>query len=310
MSIPSGRPLTVWMVNYNSVGFLTACLSGLSSPRIRRIVILDNASSSADRYALDSLASGDCRVSVIWSDHNLGFGAGHRAIAEFTAADRRPGDQIWILNPDTVVTSAAVERLSDVLGNDEADIVSPILLTGDPANPVTWFAGGDIDIRQGRVTHRNAGKDPKSNPGVGLIDSPFISGAATMMSRAAWDRLDGFRADLFLYWEDVDLSLRAQQLGLRMAVVSDAVIWHSEGGSTSSGSGVSPTAYYYSARNRILVASAFGNAVGLVLGRGFPFFLRLAATALLKGRRQRVAKLAAVMRGTLDGIRGRTGPKA
>ena len=309
MSAPAGSCLSVWIVNYHSAPLLERCLAGLSSTVIARIVILDNASGPDDQQLLRAFAAADPRIHLLISDTNVGFAAGHSRIAAATAG-AAAGELVWILNPDTEVTPAATERLCSVLASGAADIVSPVLLTGPADRPAIWFAGGELDRRRGRVTHRRAGEPPDApTPGAAPVDSPFLSGAALMMARATWDLLHGFRTDLFLYWEDVDLSLRAVSRQLRLAVVPDAVIWHAEGGSTPSAIGVSATAYYYSARNRIIVAGALGRPWGLVIGRGTPFLIRLAATALLKDRGRRLAKLWAVLRGTWDGVRGRTGPR-
>ena len=309
MSAPAPSCLSVWIVNYHSAHLLGRCLAGLSSTAISRIVILDNASGPDDQKLLHAFAAADSRIFLLISDTNVGFAAGHSRIAAATAA--APGELVWILNPDTEVTPAATERLCAVLNTGAADIVSPVLLTGPADRPAIWFAGGELDLRRGRVTHRRAGEPPEVTvPGGPLVDSPFLSGAAPMMARATWDLLHGFRTDLFLYWEDVDLSVRATARQLRLAVVPDAVIWHAEGGSTPSSTGVSATAYYYSARNRVIVSAAGWRRWGLVLGRGTPFLIRLAATALLKAPGRRLGKLRAVLSGTWAGLQGRTGPRA
>jgi N-acetylglucosaminyl-diphospho-decaprenol L-rhamnosyltransferase len=308
--LPPGPILSVWIVNYNSVDCLAQCIPGLNSERIRRIVVLDNASAQDDRNKLREMAAADPRITVIFSDTNVGFGAGHNRIAALTGGDVVPGELIWILNPDTVVTSPATERLYDAVASGRADIVSPVILYGRPEDPVFWFAGGRIETRNVAVTHTDAGRAAPVDSGPDVVSTEFVTGAAPLMSRATWDDLGGFRDDLFLYWEDVDLSLRARRSGKRLAVVRTAKIWHAEGGSSGGGSGATAAhTYYYSARNRIVVCSSFTGATGLAVGRGLPVLLRLAGSAFLKGRGHRVANVWAVVQGTVDGIRGRTGPR-
>ena len=76
-------------------------------------------------------------------------------------------------------------------------------------------------------------KDPQSfiHP---VPHMSFVTGAAMMMHISTFELIGGFREDLFLYWEDVDLSLRAGRAGVRMELVPDARVWHAEGGSAES----------------------------------------------------------------------------
>lgn len=299
-------PLTVWIVNYNSSDCLASCLAGLNSIKIRSIVVLDNASAAPDVDAVAELAAGDPRIRLIRSEVNLGFGAGHHRIAAETAGDAVPDELIWILNPDTVVSAAATDTLCAVVQSGAADIVSPVLLYGDRDRPVVWFAGGRVDVRKGTVRHAGVGRPAGAVvPGTGATE--FVTGAAPVMSRATWDELGGFRQDLFLYWEDADLSLRARAAGKKLAVAGDAVIWHAEGGSSDETAGTSADTFYYTARNRILVCEQFTRRLRLVAGPGSLPLAVLAGAAFRNGRGHRLANVMAVAVGTLDGWRGRSG---
>jgi len=318
--------LSVWIVNHNSTRYLRNCLAGLASPLVRRIVILDNASRPDERVQLQQVAAADSRIEILLSERNIGFGAGHNEIGRRTAASAAPDEIIWILNPDTVIAGTpgppgtpgtlgtpgtpgdTVAGLCELISAGRADLLSPVILSGRRGNESVWFAGGSVDARSGRVTHR---RDlPPAGSTRTLRDCNFLTGTALMTTRATWDRLGGFREELFLYWEDADLSLRAATLGLRLAVAAGLTIWHAEGGTSRTGSGVSALTYYYTARNRILVCSPISSKASLVAGRGAPALARLAAVALVKGGRGRTGRGWAVLRGTIDGLRGRTGDRS
>jgi N-acetylglucosaminyl-diphospho-decaprenol L-rhamnosyltransferase len=128
------------------------------------------------------------------------------------------------------------------------DIISPLILHGDRSAPLIDFAGGHIDWRRGATIHVLRGK-PASAAGSGLRPTTFVTGAAPMMKAETWKALSGFREDYFLYWEDADLSLRAERLGLRSAVDLDAPAWHSDSGSSDE-DGRSRSYYWHIARNR------------------------------------------------------------
>lgn len=307
---PTADPhrVSVWLVNYNSADYLRTCLAGLTSPLIGSIVVLDNASAPADRALLQQLAAGDARVRLLFSEVNDGFGGGHQLIADATRGQGSPTDPIWILNPDTAVGDEAVAALSAVLTSGAADIVAPLIVTGQGDDAQVWFAGGRVDRRRASVQPAYTGQPLSVVPRSPLIRTEFVTGAAMMMTRETWDRLGGLRSDLFLYWEDVDLSLRAGAAGLRLAVVGTATIWHAEGGSAGTRTRTSAATYYYTARNRILVC-ADGHPFGLVAGRGSAYALRLAARAFLVGGAGRFERLGAVVAGSVAGLHGRSGPR-
>ncbi len=84
------------------------------------------------------------------------------------------------------------------------------------------------------------------------VEVPFLTGAALALRREVWDRLGGLDAGFYpAYFEDLDLCLRAQALGLTCRYAPRSVIRHAESASTGKYSG---TFYYYYHRNRLRCA--------------------------------------------------------
>lgn len=246
---------------------------------------------------LEELARHDSRVTVSVSADNLGFGAGVNRLAD--DLDDDDDDVIWILNPDTVVASGCVDRLRRHLAEHPRTIASPLIL--DVSGGV-WFAGGDLSVTAGRSTHSLYGHDPEEISRV-PFDTRFMTGAAMATTLAVWRELGGFRDDLFLYWEDAELSLRAHRSGVALTVVPDARITHLEGGSSSAGNGRSSTYYFYYARNRLRVCSVYTSKIDLLVGRGLVETARSMMKPLVKEKSARLSKTVASLRGSLSGIR-------
>jgi Methyltransferase domain/Glycosyl transferase family group 2 len=61
-----------------------------------------------------------------------------------------------------------------------------------------------------------------------------VTGLLMLVRRELWERLGGFDEDFFMYGEDVDLSLRAAQLGYRPCITPNAVVVHHGGASAPS----------------------------------------------------------------------------
>ena len=296
----------VVIVNYRSVAYLTDCLTSLAQEPVTSILLFDNDSGDKERDALTALASGHPQVKLILGNHNLGFGAGvNHAISRLGAED---DDLVWILNPDTIVFAGAAMALANYMSSERSMVVSPLILSGLQQEPVIWFAGGSISTRRGASSHWGYGESAASAPKV-PIDCTFITGAAPMMAVRTWKLLGGYREDLFLYWEDADLSLRARELGVELWLVPDGRVWHRVGASSPTESGLSALFYYYMQRNRLLVNSSHGSKFALLVGCGVGETTRLLAKAFMQERHHRWQKTCASLAGLRDGALGITGPR-
>lgn len=300
--------LHVVIVNFNSTTHLAACLPSLLASDGLDVLVWDNGSRAADAAALRRLIAGQDRVTLIESSTNLGFGAAaNRAVASLQAAD---DDVIWILNPDTIAHPGAIrELLRTMARRNEHVVVSPLILHSRAAQPNTvWYAGGDTDTGRGRTTHHLIGKNA-DDIGSEEFKTRFMTGAAPMMRMNTWKVLGGFPEDLFLYWEDVALSLNAADRGVDLVVSPCARIQHVEGGSTGSSRGRSATFYYYSSRNRLLVCGqTFSQRLWILIGRGAIETARTLGIILLRERDQRFTKLRVAGLGSLHGLQDRRGP--
>ncbi len=164
--------LLVAMVNYNSAGYVRDCLRSIQDD-VARIVVVDNASTSADRVALQHVAASDPRLTVVLSDVNLGFGGGVNLAVERLEPD--DDDVIVILNPDTRVEPRALETLARALRSGEFDVVSPVIYTGTAEGPTLWYAGGHLDLRRGETIHVGMGEPVLTRSPGGSVS--FVTGS-------------------------------------------------------------------------------------------------------------------------------------
>ena len=76
-----------------------------------------------------------------------------------------------------------------------------------------WFEKGLF--RHSRAAEMTAG------------ETAWVSGGSGVFRTDLWFRLQGFDPDFYpAYWEDIDLSYRAQQLGLRTVFEPQAIVFH------------------------------------------------------------------------------------
>jgi GT2 family glycosyltransferase len=135
------------------------------------------------------------RVDVERSETNLGFGQGHNANAA-----RGNAPFLLVLNQDCVL---------------EPDVLASLIetATGDDASVAAW------ELRQIPYEHPKA-YDPVT------LDVPWVSAAAVLLRRSAFDAVGGFEPRIFMYGEDVDLSWRLRAKGFRLRYLPRCAVVH------------------------------------------------------------------------------------
>ena len=239
----------VLIVNFHTAAHVESLLRTLPAEPQLQVIVVDNSELDSEWRRVQDLASCTNHAFVGHrSLYNVGFGAAMNVAAAFAAESVR---QFVCLNPDTQLVTKSFVAEAFLRHDHGIDVVAPTVVTG-PDRDTVWIAGGQLDDRSGVTHHFDWGKDLRV-----LDDRPhevpvsFVSGAAFSISREAWLKLGGFREDLFLYWEDADLCMRADELGMRISWLPHYFVWHLVG--ASQGQGKSTAYHYYFNRNRIVV---------------------------------------------------------
>jgi GT2 family glycosyltransferase len=247
LRVPDGPPLVVSIVvNFRGRSDTLACVDSLLKVDYSNhlVVVVENGSGADEGDALE--AALPARVKLLRSDANLGYGGaanlGLRWAAEAGAA------YAWVLNNDTTVDARSVAELVRAMDSDprcgasSPQIEAPV---GDEAPRGVWYAGATVDLR--RVSTKHALDLVET--GDLLVPTGFVSGCAMFLRLGAVTEVGPFWQWLFLYWEDVELSLRLSAAGWGLAVAPAARIRHLVHGSVQSA-----VARYYYYRNATLVA--------------------------------------------------------
>ena len=296
--------LTVTVVNYFSADLIRQCLDTLTPADVEAVWIYDNSVSN-DQWGELQRVSEEAKVKIFLrrSDRNIGFGAAHNAlIRELGQQEGSEDAYIWLLNPDVRVDAEAPASMRAALDANPDAILSSLILNG--ADRRVWFAGGEIVKSEGRVKHTSFGEPFLSETVDALKTTEFITGAAFGMSLRTWKRLGGFREDLFLYWEDVELSMRAESMGIMLAVAMGSIVEHDEGGTQERTDKLHSRVYYrYNARNRIIVWACWRGARELTRATVAVSTLRCIVQPVRAGGVSAFREFAEALYGTLDGLR-------
>lgn len=285
--------MSVVIVNFMSAHLIERCLRGVAEDWCAGVVIVDNSADERQRRALAAMSPA-VPLTIITSAANIGFGGAANIGIDRSLRDH-PDDPVWLVNPDIEFEAEAARILLARIRLGLDDIVSPAIVTGPRDDLTVWFAGGVADSRTGDVRHDRYLEPYHRSSWPELSSTSFICGAAPVFTPRAWTELGGFRDDLFLYWEDVELSFRAQELGLALTIVHDALLWHAVGGSSDQ-NGQSDVFYFYSARNRLMIMRerrGFRALAPVALAQMCAFFLR----PIRNEREGKATKAMAVLRG-------------
>jgi len=264
---------------------VAALLAGDARPDL--VLVVDN---SGDLPPLE-LAG----VETVGPEHNLGFAGACRLGAQRAVAGG--ARWVWLFNNDAVPDAGCLAALLAAgEAAPRAALLSPVI--AHRGAPGLWYAGGHVDPSSLSVTHARRPRLEEAH------DTGFVTGCA-WLARTDFVRVCGPPdATLFMYFEDVDWSLRAQAAGWRTLLVPAARVVHDV--EFAHGRRVfSPLAVYFMTRNRLLLARRWGSApcaLGAALSWG--------SRQVLKCRSVSAAKTctAAVGVGLWHGLRGQRGP--
>lgn len=194
--------INVILVNYFSVEQVMQSILSLNGSDIR-FLIVDN-SSDFDASLIDGMTN----AYLLSSGKNLGYAGGNNLAVMFLRNNRFDGDY-FILNPDVDISYETILKLKKISDSDDA--LGQIYCSAfDEFGHKLYDKIELFGLNQKWLTD-----------GVGVIDSAYAAGSAMLVKAAA---IDGFLFDerFFLYWEEVELSLRIKSRGFRVVVDSDS----------------------------------------------------------------------------------------
>lgn len=253
------RPmLRIIIVNWNADQQLRDCISSIYHAKqgeftLSEVVVVDNGSTDDSLRGVDQI---DVPVRVIRNTENRGFAAACNQGAAVASED-----YLLFLNPDT--------RLS------EESLASPISFMQQPRNAGIGICGIRLVDEEGNAStsaarfptlrvmagkilgltrlfpnvfpaHLMASTDLRENSSVDQVIGAFF-----LIRKEVFDCCGGFDERFFVYFEEVDLSFRAKQLGYASFYLSDVTAFHKGGGCSER---VKAARLFYSLRSRILYA--------------------------------------------------------
>jgi spore maturation protein CgeB len=197
---------------------LAACTAGSFE-----VIVVDNGSTDSTG---DLLRRFEPVIQVLHMGENLGFARACNA-----GAARARGKYVVFLNNDTLPRAGWLAAMVAAAETDpQVGVVGSRLLYPDGTIQHAGL-GFSADFEP---IHLHQGV-PGDSPAVSADrDCEAVTGACLLLSRAFFLELGGFDEGYRMYFEDVDLCLRARAAGRRVRYAATSVLVHLERGSSSS----------------------------------------------------------------------------
>jgi hypothetical protein len=219
------------MVSYNTKEFLLEALRSLKAETQKlsyEVIVVDNNSTDGSAEALSAEFP---EFKMIARKDNLGF-----AKANNLAIKESIGEYLLLLNPDTVITDGAVDKLFEFAQKQPATIWGGRTLNADltqnknccwqDISPWSLFChASGLSVIFRRSDFFNAeeygGWDRSTVREVDLVQGSFF-----LTTRKHWDEMNGFDEKYFIYGEEADFCMRTRKRGGKVYYTPDARVIH------------------------------------------------------------------------------------
>lgn len=220
--------VAVVIVNWNLEDKTLRCLQSVQQQTIPcRAILVDNGSQD---NSVDAIKRQNPNLELIQFQENQGFARACNAAIRRALSDPNC-EFILLLNNDAEIHPQAVGHLLQIAdASPEAGILGPKIY--DMCEPGRlWYAGARR--RRLVLAATGTGRGERDN---GQYDRlrrvDYVFGAAMLVRREVFNSIGLLDERFFLYLEDLDFCLRAEEAGFSILFVPQAHVWHYGSAST------------------------------------------------------------------------------
>ncbi len=228
--------LSIIIVNYNTDKYLFECVKSIYNSTFPQesfeIIIIDNASCF---FPKAELLEKYPKLKIITSRKNIGF-----AKANNIGINNAAGDNILLLNPDTVLSKITLAKMLEFMENNQRVGIATckvLLKSGElddachrgfptPLNALFYFSGlAGIFPKSKIINGYHLGYHEMDK--IHEIDS--CAGAFMIIRSQAGEEVNWLDEDYFWYGEDIDLCYKMKQKDWKIMYVPITSITHYKG---------------------------------------------------------------------------------
>lgn len=212
------------IVNYNGKHLLEKNLQSVVDTDYENfeIVVVDNASVDG---SIKYLRKNFPTIKIVESKENLGFGRGNNlGVKEYPNFDA-----YLFLNNDVSVPKDWLGKLVVTLQEkNDAGAVGPKILYSKEklGNDSRIINSAGIYVDKHFMPYDRFDKEEDNSKFNVVEEVDAIMGGAFLIRRDVFEKTGGFNPKMFLYYEDIDLSLRIRDLGYKIYYNGNAEVYH------------------------------------------------------------------------------------
>lgn len=240
----SKNPLiTIITINFNNVSVTLDLLLSIRECNYDNleVIVVDNGS---DLNPIEMIQRNFPEVVAIRSNINLGFSGGNNL-----GLKSANGEFIFFVNNDTLFEENVIKELiKPFFENQDIGVISPKVIYYQTPNIIQYAGATMINSLTGR--NKIIGQGENDNKELYKSDyTHFAHGAAMIIRKSLIESVGVFPEIFFLYYEELDYSIRIRRAGYKIYFNSKAVIYHRVSHTVGEDS---PLKVYYMTRNRIM----------------------------------------------------------
>jgi N-acetylglucosaminyl-diphospho-decaprenol L-rhamnosyltransferase len=204
--------LTIIIVAFNSAKIIKSCLDKINFSKYQVIVV--------DNYSIDNtvqvVTQNFPQVKIITLDKNIGYGRGNNV-----ALRQVETEFALVLNPDAFILEDDIEKILALMQKTpKIALAGPLLLQNYPALE-------SDKTKQLQVVESNLLEKFDE-----YLAVKYVIGAILFLRMSVFREIGFFDENIFLYYEDDEISWRAVQSGFKAAIVPSAQGFHIGQGSS------------------------------------------------------------------------------
>ncbi len=279
--------INILLLNWNSSIDIKIALDNIISSNNDnfRVILIDNFSEKQDRENLTKIYEEykkTIEMYLVLNDKNYGYAGGNNKGYDYLVENNLDGN-ILILNPDVKISKNTISKLQNTL-NDNVGGVMSRTLNSDGSLMYDYIKLKGF-FQKWLTTNKET------------IETDYIAGSCMLLKREIINKIGLFDESFFMYWEEVDLSLKIKELGYKLISTTNTNVIRKENSSRSN-----QNAVYFYIRNSFYLKKShptYFSRLQLLLFLLFSFANQL-KLSLKEKKSTRVKKF---IKGFLEGIK-------
>lgn len=218
------------------------------------LIIVDNLSPNDSVEALTNYLN---QLSVVnkpilkVNQANLGFANGNNLGIKLALA--RGADFVWLLNNDTFIKDDALSPLLKAYKGNVGILGSKLIFY--PSDNLIQAVGATINKFSSKIVQIGFNEKDKGQYDNKKLTVDFVVGASLFVSKELLEKVGMLSEDYFMYFEELDWSLRAKKKGFKTDVCTSSVVYHKQGLTTKNQAlgEKNKVAMYFQFKNLLLI---------------------------------------------------------